>query len=160
MKLIGNRFLKDWPQAAALIVAIIFFTAAWHHVVHPSQAEVALMAVGVSSPVARSIVFALGPIEFYLGILLVVGRWRVSGMKLSVIALFAFSTFLWKLQALPDPPACGCLGWGTTLRDTRHEILLGLLRNVVLLFALALALKKSAIQYKINEPQLVSSSVE
>ncbi|MEQ2008644.1 MAG: MauE/DoxX family redox-associated membrane protein [Limisphaerales bacterium] len=139
---LGKGFWS-WPLLIVLAVASVFFTAAFHHVVNPAQAEVALGAVGVSPAAARVLVFTLGPVELHLGLLLLVGKWRRVGMKLSGLTLFVFSAFLWKLSALPEPPACGCLGLGPVLRDSRHELLLGLLRNVVLLFALSYALHRT-----------------
>ena len=75
-------------------------------------------------------------LELCLGAILI----QKLDLKFALIAatglMFLFAGYLWYLSTLANPPSCGCLGLTGIFQNSRHEALLGLARNFLILWAI------------------------
>jgi hypothetical protein len=55
-------------------------------------------------------------------------------MILSTALVFVFTGYLFYRSTLAHPPSCGCLGLTGIFQNSRHEALLGLARNFLILW--------------------------
>jgi len=78
-------------------------------------------------------------LELYLAVILLLRINVRYGLIVSMGVMFLFSIFLWYLTTIAHPPSCGCMGLTAVFKSNRHNALLGLFRNCVILWLLKLA---------------------
>jgi hypothetical protein len=131
-----SRFLGKWTPA---VVGVLFLYSGLYKLVQPSEATLAVAALGPKLRLASLLVAALTVLELYLGLILILrldiryGLWVATGL------MFAFTTFLWYISLMAHPPPCGCMGLTHVFLSNRHNAVLGIFRNVVILWLLTFA---------------------
>jgi hypothetical protein len=115
-------------------LGLLFLFAAAQRLLHPGPATMALESIDVPTGWARALVTMAIITEIYLGTLLVLRRDLRYALAASSALLLAFTGYLWFLTTLANPPSCGCLGLTGIFSNSRAEALLGLSRNVLLLW--------------------------
>src|SRR6266567_1378486 len=116
------------------IVGLLFLYSGVYKLLYPGQATAALLSLEVNSGLAT-----LTIVELYLGMILVLRIDVKYGLACAAALLFLFSLFLWYLSTLANPPSCGCMGLTAVFTSNKHNALLGLFRNCVMLWLLKLA---------------------
>ena len=127
-----NPVAKSVPA----LLGAIFVYAGIYELFHPGPATMALESLDVPYSWAKAIVALVIVLEFYLGCSLIL-RLSLRFAMLSATALMlVFTGYLWYLSTLANPPSCGCLGLTGVFENSRHEALLGLARNFLILWAI------------------------
>jgi hypothetical protein len=89
---------------------------------------------------AKPLVVIVTGVELYLAILLILRLDLHFALPACTVTILMFTAFLWYLTTLAHPPACGCMGLTGMFGSTKHEALLGLVRNCLLLWCLKLSM--------------------
>ncbi len=84
-------------------------------------------------------VIAVTITELYLAVILLLKMDVRYGLIVAMGVMFLFSIFLWYLTTIAHPPSCGCMGLTAVFKSNKHNALLGLFRNCVILWLLKLA---------------------
>ncbi len=121
------------------IVGLLFLYSGVYKLLYPGQATAALLSLEVNSGLATLTIVAVTIVELYLGMILVLRIDVKYGLACAAALLFLFSLFLWYLSTLANPPSCGCMGLTAVFTSNKHNALLGLFRNCVMLWLLKLA---------------------
>jgi len=128
-----------WRSLAKYVptaVGLLFLYSGVYKILRPAEATAALMAVGLMPAFATVTIVTVTVLELYAGVLLVTRFDLQLGLHLSVWLLFIFASFLFYLSTMAHPPSCGCMGLTQMFTSNRHNALLGLFRNCVLLWLL------------------------
>ena len=126
-------------KLAPLLVGALFIYSGLYKLAYPGEATMALVSLDLPLALAIITIAAVTAVELYLGIILLLrvdmryALWATTGL------VFAFTIFLWHLSTLAHPPACGCMGLTGLFRSNRANALLGICRNVTLLWLLKFA---------------------
>jgi hypothetical protein len=98
-----------------------------------------LEALGMTRWVAEMLVYLVTVLELYVGTILVLKIDLQFALRVAFGIIFIFAIYLFYLSTLANPPSCGCLGLSAIFKSTRHQALIGLTRNVAILWAVVLA---------------------
>jgi hypothetical protein len=121
------------------VVGLIFLWAGTYKMQFPAEAVIGLEALEFPRWVAESLVYFVIVMEIYLGLLLLLKiDWQLA-MRLAFGLMFIFTTYLFYLSTLANPPFCGCLGLTGVFNSGKHQALFDLARNVLILWALAVS---------------------
>src|SRR6266705_2660968 len=121
------------------VVGLLFVYSGLYKLLYPAQATGALLSLDVNSGLATVTIIAVTIVELYLGTILLLRIDLKYGLAVSMGVMFLFSVFLWYLTTIAHPPSCGCMGLTAVFKSNKHNALLGLFRNCVILWLLKLA---------------------
>ncbi len=121
------------------VVGLILLWAGAYKMLFPAQAVMGLEALELQRWFAESLVYCAIVFELYLGSLLFFKVDLRLAMRLAFGLMFVFTTYLFYLSTLANPPSCGCLGLTGIFKSNKHQALFDLARNVVILWALVLS---------------------
>jgi len=130
-----RRLIKYVPA----LVGLVFVYSAVYKLFYPGQSTAALISLGFGGAAATVTIIAVTILELYLGTILLLKLDLKFGLAVSMGIMFPFSLFLWYLTTIAHPPSCGCMGLTAVFKSDKHNALLGLFRNCVLLWLLKLA---------------------
>src|SRR5438094_1524992 len=119
-----------------MLLGGIFLYAAIQKLLHPGPATMALESLDVPYSWAKTMVASVIVLELYLGVILILKLGVKFALVLATGVMFVFAGYLWYLSTLANPPSCGCLGLTGIFQNSRHEALLGLARNFLILWAI------------------------
>ena len=119
-----------------MLLGGIFLYAAIQKLLHPGPATMALESLDVPYSWAKTMVASVIVLELYLGVILILKLGVKFALVLATGVMFVFAGYLWYLSTLANPPSCGCLGLTGIFQNSRHEALLGLARNFLILCAI------------------------
>src|SRR6266581_5444913 len=131
--------LRSVAKQVPVLVGLLFLYSGVYKLVLPGQATAALLSLEVNSGLANVVIVSATIVEVYLGIILLLKMDVKYGLVVSMGVMFLFSLFLWYLSTLAHPPSCGCMGLTAVFKSNKHNALLGLFRNCVILWLLKLA---------------------
>lgn len=131
--------IKTIPHVIPRAMGVMFLWAGLYKVVFLGQAIASLEALEVPRLLADRLVLLATSAEIYLGFLLFFKIAPRFAMRLAISVLFLFSTYVFYLSTLADPPSCGCLGLTGIFKNSRHQSFFDLTRNVLLLWAMTLS---------------------
>ena len=119
-----------------LLLGTLFVYAGIQKLLHPGPATMALESLDVPYSWARAIVASVIVLELYLGAILIINLNLKFALVVATGVMFLFAGYLWYLSTLANPPSCGCLGLTGIFQNSRHEALLGLARNFLILWTI------------------------
>ncbi len=131
--------MRSTAKQVPAIVGLLFLYSGVYKLLYPGQATAALLSLEASKQVATATIIAVTIVELYLGIILLLKIDLKYGLIVSMGVMFLFSAFLWYLTTIAHPPSCGCMGLTAVFKSNKHNALLGLFRNCVILWLLKLA---------------------
>lgn len=131
-----SRFLGKWTP---LLMGLLFLCSGLYKLVQPAEATLAVATLGATVHLASVAVAALTVLELYLGVILLLKLDLRYGLWVATALMFAFTAFLWYLSILAHPPSCGCMGLTHVFPSNRHNAVLGIFRNVIILWLLKFA---------------------
>lgn len=118
------------------LIGLLFLYSGFYKLIFPGEATAALIALGVGTKYALAAIAAVTAIEIYLGTILLLKIDLKNGLGVATALVLAFSLFLAALSTLAHPPSCGCMGLAAIFRSHKHNAILGLARNVLILWML------------------------
>ena|SRR2546426_9227113 len=127
---------KRIAQTIPALLGVLFVYSGIYKLLHPGPATMGLESLDVPYGWAKAIVAGVTALELYLGSILVLRISLKYALIFSTALMFAFTGYLFYLSALAHPPSCGCLGLTGIFQNTRHEALLGLVRNCAILWVI------------------------
>ena len=127
-----NALAKSVPA----LLGALFVYAGIYKLWHPGPATMAIESLDVSYNWAKAIMASVVVLELYVGAILLLRLSLRFAMLLATALMLAFTGYLWYLSTLANPPSCGCLGLTGIFQNSRHEALLGLARNLAILWAI------------------------
>ncbi len=125
---------KTIPYACAGVFAL----AAVLKALFPAEAVLGLEGLQISRPMAEAIVFVITAFEAQISLNLIAYPISRTAVLSAAILLVFLNLYLGYLITLANPPSCGCLGMIGLFKSSRHAALFGIVRNTLLIFALAL----------------------
>ena len=131
--------LRSLPKLVPTLVGLLFLYSGVYKLLYPGHATAALLSLDVKIGLATFTIIAVTIMELYLGAILLLKIDLKYGLAVSMGLMFLFSLFLWYLSTLAHPPSCGCMGFTAVFKSNKHNALLGLFRNCVILWLLKLA---------------------
>src|SRR6266853_3943873 len=131
--------LRSTAKHVPALVGLLFLYSGVHKLLYPGQATAALLSLEVNRWLATYAIVSVTIVELYLGVILLLKIDLKYGLVFSMGVMFLFSLFLWYLTTIAHPPSCGCMGLTAVFKSNRHNALLGLFRNCVILWLLKLA---------------------
>ena len=131
--------MRSLAKHVPSIVGLLFVYSGVYKLLYPGQATAALLSLAVNEHLAIFTITAITIVELYLGFILVIKIDLRYAMVASMGVLFVFSVFLCYLSTLAHPPSCGCMGLTAVFKSNKHNALLGLFRNCVILWLLKVA---------------------
>lgn len=117
-----------------IALGLLFLYSGLSKALSPGAATHALRAVDVPRSLAEGIVVGVTILEIYLGIILLLRKDLRYGLAMVTGLLFAFTVFLWYLSTLAHPPSCGCMAITGIFKSNKHNAIVGIFRNCVLLY--------------------------
>ena len=123
-------------KGTPIVVGLLFIYSGLYKLVFPGEATLALLALDAPDRVSDLMIIGITTAELYLGILLLMRIEMERTLLMASTLLFIFALFLAYLSTLAHPPSCGCMGLTAVFHSNRHNALLGLLRNCVMIWLL------------------------
>jgi len=131
--------LRSLSKHVPALVGLLFLYSGVYKLLYPGQATAALLSLEVNRWLATYAIVSVTIVELYLGVILLLKIDLKYGLVFSMGVMFLFSVFLWYLITIAHPPSCGCMGLTALFKSNKHNALLGLFRNCVILWLLKLA---------------------
>lgn len=132
-------FVRKLPNLVIALTAVLFLWAGLAKAVHPAEAYVGLVTIGINRFLAEGLILVVATTELALGVMLLKPHVSKPVRACTSGLLGVFCLYLYYLRTLADPPGCSCPGLHGIFDSARAQALLGLARNVVLLGMLAWA---------------------
>ena len=123
-------------KSVPVLLGALFVYAGIYRLWHPGPATMAIESLDVPYSWAKAIVASVIVLELYLGAILLLRFSLRFAMVSATVLMLAFTGYLWYLSTVANPPSCGCLGLTGIFQNSRHEALLGLARNLAILWAI------------------------
>jgi hypothetical protein len=127
-----DRLLRHSP----VLVGLLFVYSGSYKLLLPGEATLALAALEAPLWICKLTVAAITTVELYLGAILLAKLDLKHALLSTTVLMLIFSLFLFYLSTLAHPPSCGCMGLTGVFKSSRHNALVGLFRNVLLLWLL------------------------
>jgi hypothetical protein len=121
------------------LLGLLFLYSGSHKFYRPGETTYALLALDLPFWLANAAIVMVTATELYLGAILLLKKDLKISLISSTLLMFAFTTFLWYLSTLANPPSCGCLGLTGMFDSSRHDAVFGIFRNFLILFGLKLS---------------------
>ncbi len=122
-------------EAAGFVVGLVFLTAAGAKLVSPFglHSDIRYLLAPQPFPVQMWLGGGVVALETWLGLCFCFGRSLRSVVPVAIGTLVMFSAVLVKLWLDPHPPGCGCMPAILRIANARHEAVVGMARNAVLI---------------------------
>jgi hypothetical protein len=117
----------------------LFAYAGSYKLVHPGEATLALLTLGITQSLAVAGVMCVTAAELYLATILLTRSNLKFGLQVSTTLMLVFSLFLAYLSFIASPPSCGCMGLSTAFHSNKHNAIFALARNSLILWLLKAA---------------------
>ena len=98
-----------------------------------------LEALDMTRWLAEMLVYLVTVLELYVGTILLFKIDLQIALRVAFGIILIFAIYLFYLSTLANPPSCGCLGLSAIFKSTKHQALIGLTRNVAILWAIVIA---------------------
>jgi hypothetical protein len=127
------------PKHFPILLGLLFLYSGSYKIYRPGETTYALLALDFPFWLANAIIVLVTAVELYLAVILLLKKDLKIGLVSSTIVMLTFTTFLWYLSTLANPPSCGCMGLTGMFDSTKHDAIFGVFRNFLILWGLKLS---------------------